>query len=128
MQVLNHVWVVTRGGIIPKMLNPTVTRGAANVASVRRLRNLVHGAIALKSLRALKVCDNWMLSGYLHLPAVMCMYLVHEELITKKLSLKHLEGATAVSVTREQFVHMCRRRRMAAKAGSWSTRCARAMR
>ena len=71
VQVLNHVWVVTRGGIIPKMLNPTVTRGAANVASVRRLRNLVHGAIALKSLRALKVCDDWKLSGFLQLPAVI---------------------------------------------------------
>ena len=40
---------------MPKLLNPNVARGAANVASVRRLRNLVHGAIALKSLRALKV-------------------------------------------------------------------------
>ena len=72
VQVLNHVWVVTRGGIIPKMLNPTVTRGAANVASVRRLRNLVHGAIALKSLRALKVCDNWTLLSSLHSAAVIC--------------------------------------------------------
>ena len=72
VQVLNHVWVVTRGGIIPKMLDPTVTRGAANVASVRRLRNLVHGAIALKSLRALKVSDDSMLLGSLHMPAVLC--------------------------------------------------------
>ena len=55
MQVLTHSWVNTRGGLVPKLLNPNVARGAANVASVRRLRNLVHGAIALKSLRALKV-------------------------------------------------------------------------
>ncbi len=55
MQVLAHSWVTTRGGLVPKLLNPNVARGAANVASVRRLRNLVHGAIALKSLRALKV-------------------------------------------------------------------------
>lgn len=54
-QVVNHTWVITRGGLVPRLLNPNVTRGAANVASVRRLRNLVHGAIALKSLRALKV-------------------------------------------------------------------------
>ncbi|CAL5227092.1 g9998 [Coccomyxa viridis] len=53
-QVLAHSWVTTRGGLVPKLLNPNVARGAANVASVRRLRNLVHGAIALKSLRALK--------------------------------------------------------------------------
>ena len=56
VQVLASSWVTTRGGLVPKMLNPNVARGAANVASVRRLRNLVHGAIALKSLRALKVC------------------------------------------------------------------------
>ena len=55
VQVLASSWATTRGGLVPKMLNPNVTRGAANVASVRRLRNLVHGAIALKSLRALKV-------------------------------------------------------------------------
>ena len=72
LQVLNHVWVVTRGGIIPKMLHPNVTRGAANVASVRRLRNLVHGAIALKSLRALKVRHDGQLSASPHLPAVIC--------------------------------------------------------
>ncbi len=58
VQVINHSWVVTRGGLVPKLLNPNVARGAANVASVRRLRNLVHGAIALKSLRALKVCSR----------------------------------------------------------------------
>ena len=55
VQVLASSWVSTRGGLVPKLLNPNVARGAANVASVRRLRNLVHGAIALKSLRALKV-------------------------------------------------------------------------
>lgn len=55
VQVVNHSWVVTRGGLVPKLLNPNVTRGAANVASVRRLRNLVHGVTALNSLRALKV-------------------------------------------------------------------------
>ena len=47
-QILAHEWVATRGGVVPRLLQPTVVRGAANVASVRRLRNLVHGVVALK--------------------------------------------------------------------------------
>ncbi len=47
-QVCQAEWVVTRGGLVPKLLHPDVVRGAANVASLRRLRHLVHGAIALR--------------------------------------------------------------------------------
>ncbi|CAL8466722.1 g6258 [Coccomyxa elongata] len=49
-QVCQAEWVVTRGGLVPKLLHPDVVRGAANVASLRRLRYLVHGAIALRRL------------------------------------------------------------------------------
>lgn len=48
VQVCQAEWVVTRGGLVPKLLHPDVVRGAANVASLRRLRYLVHGAIALR--------------------------------------------------------------------------------
>ena len=51
-QVLAHQWVATRGGVVPRLLQPTVVRGAANVASVRRLRNLVHGVVALNRVVA----------------------------------------------------------------------------
>ena len=43
-QVMQHDWVVTRGGAAPKLLDDGVARGAANVAALRRLRNLAHGA------------------------------------------------------------------------------------
>lgn len=48
VQVCQAEWVVTRGGLVPKLLHPDVVRGAANVASLRRLRYLVHGATALR--------------------------------------------------------------------------------
>ena len=38
--------------MVPRLLQPTVVRGAANVASVRRLRNLVHGVVALNRVVA----------------------------------------------------------------------------
>ncbi len=41
---------MTRGGLVPKLLHPNVVRGAANVASLRRLRYLVHGAVAMRRL------------------------------------------------------------------------------
>lgn len=47
MQALQQEWVVTRGGEIPRPLAPDVPRGAANVAAARRLRNMVHGTVAL---------------------------------------------------------------------------------
>jgi hypothetical protein len=50
--------VVTRGGLVPKMLHPNVVRGAANVASLRRLRHLVHGAIALRRLSKNAAADT----------------------------------------------------------------------
>lgn len=43
-QVLEHEWVVSRGGILPRPLGQDVVYGAATVASVRRLRNLCGGA------------------------------------------------------------------------------------
>ena len=43
MQVLKHDWVVTRGGAVPRLLSDGVAAGAANVAALRRLRNLAHG-------------------------------------------------------------------------------------
>lgn len=43
VQVLRHDWVVTRGGAAPRLLADGVARGAANVAALRRLRNLAHG-------------------------------------------------------------------------------------
>ena len=51
VQVCQHDWVASRGGLVPRLLDPGVARGAANVASVRRLRNMVHGFVALKQLR-----------------------------------------------------------------------------
>ena len=33
---------------MPRPLAPDVARGAANVAAARRLRNMVHGAVALE--------------------------------------------------------------------------------
>lgn len=39
---------MTKGGKMPRPLNPDVARGAANVAAARRLRNMVHGAVALE--------------------------------------------------------------------------------
>ncbi len=50
-QVCAHDWAATRGGLVPRLLGPGVARGAATVASVRRLRNMVHGVVALKQLR-----------------------------------------------------------------------------
>lgn len=50
--------MVTRGGLVPKMLHPNVVRGAANVASLRRLRHLVHGAIALRRLSKNAAADT----------------------------------------------------------------------
>lgn len=55
-QVCQAEWVVTRGGLVPRLLHPDVVRGAANVASLRRLRYLVHGAMALRRLTGSK--DN----------------------------------------------------------------------
>ena len=47
MQALQTDWIVTIGGKTPRPLNPDVARGAANVAAARRLRNMVHGTVAL---------------------------------------------------------------------------------
>lgn len=44
-QVLEHEWVVSRGGILPRPLGQDVVHGAATVASIRRLRNLCGGAV-----------------------------------------------------------------------------------
>jgi len=49
-QVLEHDWVVTRGGAIRRPLDTSVICGAANVAALRRLRNMAHGVIAIKRL------------------------------------------------------------------------------
>ena len=46
-QALQTDWIVTKGGKMPRPLNPDVARGAANVAAARRLRNMVHGAVAM---------------------------------------------------------------------------------
>lgn len=48
LQALQTDWIVTKGGKIPRPLNPDVARGAANVAAARRLRNMVHGAVAIE--------------------------------------------------------------------------------
>lgn len=48
VQALQTDWIVTRGGKMPRPLDPNVARGAANVAAARRLRNMVHGAVALE--------------------------------------------------------------------------------
>lgn len=48
MQAMQTDWIVTGGGKISRPLNPDVARGAANVAAARRLRNMVHGAVALE--------------------------------------------------------------------------------
>lgn len=47
MQALQTDWIATIGGKTLRPLNPDVARGAANVAAARRLRNMVHGAVAL---------------------------------------------------------------------------------
>lgn len=47
LQALQTDWIVTKGGKMPRLLNPDVARGAANVAAARRLRNMVHGAVAM---------------------------------------------------------------------------------
>ncbi|KAL3139723.1 hypothetical protein ABBQ38_004029 [Trebouxia sp. C0009 RCD-2024] len=47
-QALQTDWITTKGGKIPRPLNPDVARGAANVAAARRLRNMVHGAVAIE--------------------------------------------------------------------------------
>ena len=47
MQALQTDWIATIGGKPLRPLNPDVARGAANVAAARRLRNMVHGAVAL---------------------------------------------------------------------------------
>lgn len=49
-QVMKHEWVATRGGAVRRPLGTEVVRGAANVASIRRLRNLAHGVIAFNRL------------------------------------------------------------------------------
>ncbi|GAB4817123.1 hypothetical protein N2152v2_004169 [Parachlorella kessleri] len=46
-QVLEHEWVVSRGGRLPRPLGQDVVHGAATVATVRRLKNLCHGVAAL---------------------------------------------------------------------------------
>lgn len=38
---LEHPWVQSRGGSIPRPLDASVGRGAANVAALRRLRTMV---------------------------------------------------------------------------------------
>jgi hypothetical protein len=49
-QVLSHDWVATNGGAATRPLAAAVSKGAANLASLRRLRNMVHGAVALQGL------------------------------------------------------------------------------
>ncbi len=46
-QALQTDWIETIGGKTLRPLNPDVARGAANVAAARRLRNMVHGAVAM---------------------------------------------------------------------------------
>ena len=48
LQALQTDWILTLGGKVPRPLDPGVARGAANVAAARRLRNMVHGAVALE--------------------------------------------------------------------------------
>lgn len=45
--MLEHEWVVSRGGRLPRPLGQDVVHGAATVATVRRLKNLCHGVLAL---------------------------------------------------------------------------------
>ena len=40
-QALAHPWVESRGGAVPRPLDASVGHGAANVAALRRLRNMV---------------------------------------------------------------------------------------
>lgn len=49
-QVMKHEWVASRGGAVRRPLGAEVVHGAANVASIRRLRNLAHGVIAFNRL------------------------------------------------------------------------------
>ncbi|PSC73234.1 calcium calmodulin-dependent kinase type IV-like isoform A [Micractinium conductrix] len=51
-QVLDHEWVVSRGGILPRPLGRDVVFGAATVASIRRLRNLCGGVVAFNRAAA----------------------------------------------------------------------------
>jgi len=46
-QALQTDWIATIGGKTLRPLNPDVARGAANVAAARRLRNMVHGTVAM---------------------------------------------------------------------------------
>ena len=41
---LGHPWVLSRGGAIPRPLDASVGRGAANVAALRRLRTMVRAS------------------------------------------------------------------------------------
>ena len=50
LQVLKHDWVATQGGAAPRLLSDGVAHGAANVAALRRLRNLAHGDLIPKPL------------------------------------------------------------------------------
>ena len=47
LQALQQEWMVTKGGVMPRPLAADVPRGAANVAAARRLRNMVHGTVAM---------------------------------------------------------------------------------
>ncbi|KAL4448604.1 hypothetical protein ABPG75_005823 [Micractinium tetrahymenae] len=51
-QVLEHEWLVSRGGILPRPLGQDVVFGAATVASIRRLRNLCGGVVAFNRAAA----------------------------------------------------------------------------
>lgn len=80
--MLDHEWVVSRGGILPRPLGRDVVFGAATVASIRRLRNLcggartagvagcaacvgVYGAVAWASGRTSKTCTAAPYSSWL---------------------------------------------------------------
>lgn len=51
-QVLQHEWVASKGGILPRPLGQDVVFGAATVASIRRLRNLCGGVVAFNRAAA----------------------------------------------------------------------------
>lgn len=48
MQALECDWIVTKGGVEPKMLDVSVAQGAANVGALRRLRSMHHGVAAVE--------------------------------------------------------------------------------
>ena len=48
IQVLQAPWVVTQGGTVPKPLAPTVARGAANTAAMRRYQPCCHDSSGIR--------------------------------------------------------------------------------